>query len=94
MKRRLDIIHVRPLARCSKSLMEVIRKSAVAKSNRIQMKIYQQEGVATDVGIHLHYMVKEDDALPSDLGVLLASALREHGMVEHSVWNEEKEENR
>ncbi len=92
MKRQLEIIHLRLVEPCPKSLMAAIKGSAVAKRDDIEMKIYQQSGVATDVGIHLHHAVIEDDSLPCDLGILLASALREHGMVEHTLWIEEKQE--
>jgi len=72
--------------------MEAIRKSALTKNDDIEMNIFQQNGVTTDIGIHLHYTTENNDQPPCELGVHLASALKEHGMVELTIWNEEKEE--
>ena len=55
----------------------------------MEVRIYHHATVTTDLAIHLR--PGGSGACTSDLGLLLAAALREHGMLEHTVWIEEKE---
>ncbi len=88
--KRLEIIHLRLGAGCPKDLISDIRRSATVHSATTDLRIYRQAGVAADLSIHIHH--ESTGELPSPLGLLLASALREHGMVEHRVWIEEQPE--
>ncbi len=90
--KRLEIIHLRLAGGCPEGLIGEIRRSAATRQTTMELKIYRHATVATDIGIHILHEPNEAKKLPGQLGTLLASALREHGMVEHSVWIEEEAE--
>ncbi len=52
------------------------------------IKVYSNITVATDFSIHLYHDLKEADFSGSPLGQRLASALKEFGLVNHSIWVE------
>ncbi len=89
--KRLEIIHLRLATGCSDDLIADIQRSASASIETSNIEIYQHAGVTTDLGIHILHDTDDAGELPSPLGVVLSSALREYGMVEHSVWIEKKE---
>lgn len=88
--KRLEIIHLRLAGPRPPGLVEEIRESIESQSGLVSIRIYRHAAVATDVGIHLHLEADADDSRVTELGVRLASALREYGMVEHTVWIEEE----
>ncbi|MCP4674686.1 MAG: hypothetical protein GY854_04060 [Deltaproteobacteria bacterium] len=90
--KRLEIIHLRLTAGSLDDLVEDIRRSATAGSQTAEITIFQHVGVATDLGIHILHETDDSVDLHSSLGMSLASALKEHGMVEHSVWIERNDE--
>ncbi|MCP5108216.1 MAG: hypothetical protein GY950_32825 [bacterium] len=51
-----------------------------------EINVYRNLTVSTDWSIHLHYESNRDDIRESPLGLRLAAALREFGLVHHSVW--------
>lgn len=87
--RRLEIIHLRFAADPPPRLVEDIRRSILAAGESSSVRIYHHSTITTDLGVHLDLHVDEVDTQPSDLGVHLAAALRDHGMVEHTVWIED-----
>lgn len=91
---KLEIVHLRLAGGCPLSLIEEVRRSTAAADPLLSVRIYRHASVASDLGVHLHLQGNEGDARPSDLGVRLAEALREHGIVEHTVWIEEQSEER
>jgi hypothetical protein len=60
--------------------------SEKTKSDKI--KIYTHYNIGTDYSIHLHRTISHEEHLESELGVRLASSLKEFGLVNHSVWIE------
>ncbi len=52
------------------------------------IKVYSNITVETDFSIHLYNDSKITDISGSPLGQRLASALKEFGLVNHSVWTE------
>ncbi len=48
--------------------------------------VYRHSTVETDWSIHLHYQSEREDVCESSLGLRLAAALKEFGLVHHSVW--------
>lgn len=86
---RLEIIHLRLSGRVLTELARQIHESvrAVAESSD-RVAIYRRDGLETDVAIHIHRRGESEGAGPSALGLHLAAALREHGMVEHTLWDE------
>ncbi len=87
--KRLEIIHLR-LAEGPPALVEEIRRSIVTESAPQVVRIYHQATVAKDLGIHIHQPASPVNGPASDLGLRLAAALEEHGMVEHTVWIEDE----
>ena len=58
------------------------------------IKIYKHVDFETDFSIHLHHEVKLINSdlrgiSPFPLGELLKNGLKEFGLVNHSVWNEQ-----
>jgi hypothetical protein len=87
----LEIIHLRLGGNSQHGLIEVIRKSIDSENDPLEARIYRHASLENDLAVHLHREIAGKSDHSSDLGVRLASVLREHGMVEHSVWVEENE---
>lgn len=51
-----------------------------------EINVYRSLTVNTDWSIHLHYESDRDDIRESSLGLRMAEALREFGLIHHSVW--------
>ena len=86
---RLEIIHLRLSGESVESLNDRIKTSIhpAGKDTGI-LTLYRRDGLDTDVAVHLHMRVPPGKQGPSDLGCHLATALREYGLVEHTVWEE------
>lgn len=50
--------------------------------------IYRRHGLVNDLAIHIQHAGRSEAAKPTELGLRLAAALREHGLVEHTLWQE------
>jgi hypothetical protein len=85
----LEIIHLRLAGNPQMSLIEQVRSSIAAEGCPMEVRIYRDASVPTDLAIHL--LSGEVETCASDLGLRIAAALREHGMVDHTVWNEEEQ---
>ena len=55
-----------------------------------RVKLYRHLTVKTDWSFHVHYHSRNHTTSPSPVGLRIASALQEFGLVHHSVWSEEK----
>ena len=53
-------------------------------------KVYKHGTVETDFSIHLHYDTEQAETSGSKSGLCLVSALKEFGLVNHSIWVERK----
>jgi len=84
----LETIHVRFAGEDLRSLIELIRGSADAETEGLDVRIYRHATIDNDFVVHLDWNRDVRDARASDLGNRLALILREHAMVEHSVWQE------
>ena len=56
----------------------------------VEMKTYRHAVLETDVSVHLHWNSEMPETNGSALGLRLAQALKEFGLIDHSVWVEEK----
>ena len=54
------------------------------------MKLYRHLTVETDWSFHIQIQTEINFTSPSQLDLRIASALKEFGLVHHSVWSEEK----
>ncbi len=87
---QLEIIHLRLNGFRPHGLIEEIRKSIASQDGLISVRTYYHATIKTDLGIHLHLDQNENNVNVSEFGVRLATALKEYGIVEHSIWIEEK----
>ena len=79
----LEIIHLRSSGEPLDSLADRIRESIWAEGNGSQVAtLYRRHGLDTDVAVHIR------SEGPSALAGHLAIALRDFGLVEHTVWEE------
>ena len=89
----LEIIELRsvskPHALVEQDLAD-LTAGADQESKPRAIDVYRNLTVETDWGIHLHYESERQDICQSPLGLCLAAALKEFGLVHHSVWIEGK----
>ena len=85
----LEIIELRSVE-SNRTLLESQLQSLINEVNQEarqqKIKVYSHITVETDFSIHLYHDSKEADISGSPLGQRLASALKEFGLVNHSVW--------
>lgn len=86
---RLEIIHLRLAGNCPPGLIEAIRESIITEGELRSVRFYRNATITSDLGIHIHLQTVGDQPRPSDFGLRIASALRDHGMVDHTIWIEE-----
>ena len=91
MMRQLEIIQVRLTGRSQATLINDIRRSVLADTTD-NIRFYRHATVPTDLSIHIHLETHTDLRQTSDLGVRLAAAMRDYGMVQHTVWIEDQGE--
>ena len=56
----------------------------------VDIEVYRHATVQTDLSIHLRWETRPSRGLKTTLGQRLASALREFGPTNHSIWQEEE----
>ena len=79
----LEIIHLRSSGEALEALADRIRESIWAEGRGTRVAtLYRRHGLDTDVAVHIR------GEGPSTLAAHLAIALREFGLVEHTVWDE------
>lgn len=86
--RVLEIIHLR-LAAHGPELVDELTREVGRASGQSTLHVYRHSRVETDLLVQLHREVPEGATSTSTIGAQLASLLREHGIVEHSVWVEQ-----
>ncbi len=84
--RILEVIHLRMAGDDSEKLAEFVRAAVEDAADPPEVRIYRHARVEGDLLIHLHRQGPNEGIEASQLGVRLASALRVHGLVDHSVW--------
>ncbi len=87
----LEIIELRTVA-CNRKLLEMEMKELIIEldkeTKKQQIKTYSRVMVNTDFSIHLFHDSKNGENGGSELGIRLSSALKEFGLVNHSIWIE------
>jgi hypothetical protein len=85
----IEIIDLRSVGNSLESLKQTLLKP-VAKTDRKNglksIDLYHNFFVETDISIHLKWETKKRAPGKSDLGLGLASALKEFGRVNHAIW--------
>jgi hypothetical protein len=86
----IEIIKLRSAGRDPESLKAYL--SAMAKSDQrglAEIRIYRHAAWETDWSLHLHWESEEPEEDGSALGLRLSQALKEFGLIDHSIWIEE-----
>ena len=87
----LEIIELRSAGGNSKLLESQMHKlvnEMYERTENYSVKAYCRLMIDTDFSIHLFHDSKKVEKSGSPLGLRLASALREFGLVNHSIWTE------
>lgn len=86
----LEVIKLRS-AGGSLGLLDELLLSISGSNQRglVEMKTYRHAVLETDVSVHLHWDSEMLEPNGSALGLRLAQALKEFGLIDHSVWVEE-----
>ena len=84
--RILEVIHLRMAGDDSESLAEFVQAAVEDAIDSPEVHIYRHARVEGDLLIHLHHGESDERLQASALGVRLASVLKVHGLVDHSVW--------
>ena len=87
----LEIIKLRSAGNDEKVLEEFLLPMAkVSQSGLVEIKTYSHASLETDLSVHLHWESERPAQNGSVLGLRLAQALKEFGLVDHSLWIEEE----
>lgn len=89
----LEIIELRTSDKDSKNLGKILTRfmdDLNKEYENYSIRLYRHLTVETDWSFHVHYHSRNHTTSPSPVGLGIASALKEFGLVHHSVWSEEK----
>jgi len=87
----LEIIELRSTGGNKKMLESELKKLVIELNKETKMqaiKIYGREMIDTDFSIHLIHDSINTEHSGSPIGLRVSSALKEFGLVNHSVWIE------
>jgi hypothetical protein len=82
----LETIHLRMAGDDLDDLVELVRRVTGPPGKSPRVDVFRHSRVQSDLLIHLYWDGPDQVDQPSELGLRLASLLRVHGLVEHSVW--------
>jgi hypothetical protein len=89
--RWLEVIKLRSVGKHSELVKELLLSiDKFSQSGLVEMKTYHHAALETDLSMHLHWESDRPDQNGSLLGLRLVQALKEFGLVDHSVWIEEE----
>ena len=71
-----------------KSKLQKLINEMDKETKKQAIKVYSRVKIDTDFSIHLFHNSKEVENSGSPLGLRIASALKEFGLVNHSIWIE------
>jgi len=87
----LEVIKLRSARKGSGLLEELLLSTAqMNQSGLVETKIYRHAALDTDLSVHLQWNSEMPEPNGSALGLRLAQALKEFGLIDHSVWVEAK----
>jgi hypothetical protein len=89
MSTTVEIIHLRSVHRLQREILQAIAESmrTITEAGP-QVRLYAHLRVVGDLSVHLIHQFPDRLEHASHLGLRLAEALKEYGLVEHSVWGE------
>lgn len=89
--RWFEVIHLRITERETENLLPVVRQlvdEARKEGSCQEITMYRRVLVDTDLSILLFHETPKVEKEGSSLGLRIAAALREYGMVKHMTWLE------
>jgi hypothetical protein len=87
----LEVIKLRSAGGNLELLDELLRPlSGSNQRGLVEMKTFRHATLETDASVHLYWNSEMPEPDGSALGLRLAQALKEFGLIDHSVWVEEK----
>ena len=87
----LEVIKLRSAGKGSGLLEEFLLSiNKLSQSGLVEMKTYHHAALETDLSVHLLWESEQPEQNGSSLGLRLAQALKEFGLVDHSIWVEEE----
>jgi hypothetical protein len=87
----LEIIELRSVTKDKSTLISQIEQILCDLRQEFKEKdvhSYSRVQIETDYSIHLFHEAETIDPCGSEIGLRLATILREFGMVNHSIWQE------
>lgn len=82
----LETLHLRMAGDDLGDLVELVRSVTGPPGRPPLVDVFRHSRVQGDLLIHLCWDGPDQADQPSELGLRLASLLRIHGLVEHSIW--------
>lgn len=85
------MIHLRTRGQGRECLVSAVQKlmgEVEAGAGNHTFKLFNRELLDSDLGLHLYHNSQKVEKYGSQLGLRLAAALKEYGLVHHSVWTE------
>lgn len=89
----LEIIELRTSDMDSKNLGKILVRfmdDLNKEYENCRVQLYRHLTVKTDWSFHVRIQTGINTTFPSQLGLRIASTLKEFGLVHHSIWSEEK----
>jgi hypothetical protein len=65
-----------------------LKKDNWTQNGLVQSRVFRHAALESDLSIHLYWDSQGPGKNGSDLGLLLAQALKHFGLIDHSVWIE------
>jgi len=87
----LEVIKLRSAGKDSRSMDELLL--SIRKFNQaelVETKTFRHASLDSDLSVHLHWESEGPERNGSPLGLHLARALKEFGLIDHSVWIEKE----
>jgi len=85
----LEIVHLRSSGESLETLNDLIKESIWADGHGTEaVTVYRRSGLGTDIAVHIRHHHQEGGNSPNALACQLTAALRDYGIVEHTVWEE------
>ena len=82
----LETLHLRMAGGDLDEIVDLVRKAIGHPGGSPSVSVYRHSKVQGDLLVQVVRDGPSREAAPSELGIGLASLLRTHGLVEHSVW--------
>jgi hypothetical protein len=87
----LEVIQLRSPGKDSRLLEELLLSiEKFSQSALVEMRTFHHAALESDWSIHLHWESDRPEQNGSSLGLRMAQALKEFGLVDHSIWIEEE----